>query len=63
MSEESYFGLDAAIESLEASRFDLFMARIFGKKVIARDSSLSESHWVKVSLWRGKIYLLDSGEY
>lgn len=48
-----YVPVFAAIATMQASKVDLFIARIFGKKVVTTDSGCT----VTMRIWRGKAYL------
>jgi hypothetical protein len=48
----------AAIATLRATRLQLWMARLFGKKFVATDSGCV----VTMHKWRGKFYLTDCRE-
>lgn len=49
-------GLRAALESCQASRWTLLMARIFGQRQTTTDEFGTV---IKTAHWRGKTYLLD----
>jgi hypothetical protein len=47
----------AALRTLQASRWAVWMARMFGEKVIGEDGE----YRVVAYRWRGKLYLTDAG--
>ena len=53
--EPAYF---PALNSIIASRWTIFCARLFGRHREFRDGAA----WVKVADWRGKTYLIDCSE-
>lgn len=48
----------AALRTLKASRWTLWMARLFGEKVLGAD----DGYWVVAYKWRGKLYFVGSGK-
>lgn len=56
MFEMSYRSVAAAMRTIKASRFTMFMARVFGSRDSFHDSVTG--HVVTVAVWDGKEYLL-----
>jgi hypothetical protein len=48
----------AALNSLQASRWTIFMAKLFGEKVVGADGD----YQVVAYKWRGKLYFTDCGK-
>lgn len=47
----------AALTTIRASRWRIWLARLLGEKVVVAD----DGHWVLAYRWLGKLYLVDHG--
>ena len=47
-----------ALNTIVASRWTIFLARLFGQRSQFRDGTA----WVEVARWRGKTYLINCSE-
>lgn len=53
------FGVKAAINTTTAGWLTMLCARLFGRKVEVRDEGELITTTLKVSYWRGRVYMLD----